>query len=115
MNYVSTQTSITGSADIYPLSMSASSRSLQSDFVNLVCIAVLANSVFTLPTSISTSSSSVSLNEGLQLSRQKREQWESAANFATELYKRSISLSEDDSKLWREILDSQLKPGFPDF
>jgi ribosomal protein S10 len=64
-----------------------------------------------LPTSIPTSSSSVSLNEGLQLSRQKRENWESAADFATELYKRSISLSEDDSKLWREIVNSQLKPG----
>jgi hypothetical protein len=47
MNYVSTQTSITGSADIYPLSRSASSRSLQSDFVNLFCVAVFANSVFT--------------------------------------------------------------------
>ncbi len=115
MNYTSTQTSITGFSNIYPLSRSASYRSLQTDFVNLVCVAVLANSVFTLPTSVPTSSSSVSLNEGLQLSRQKRENWESATNFVTELYKRSISLDEDDSKLWREIVDSQLKPGFPDF
>jgi hypothetical protein len=115
MNYTFAQTSITGNTDIYPLSRSASYRSLPIDFVNLVCVAVLANSVLTWPNSIPVSSSSVSLNEGLQLSRPKREQWESVANFATELYKRSISLSEDDSKLWREILDSQLKPGFPDF
>jgi hypothetical protein len=36
-------------------------------------------------------------------------------DFAIELHKRSFSLSEDDSKLWRKVIDSELKPGFPDF
>lgn len=41
--------------------------------------------------------------------------WLATTDFATELEKKSVSISEEDAKQWREIILSELIPDFPDF
>jgi hypothetical protein len=67
--------------------------------------------IYTIPV---VSPSSASVSDGKNLSY--RTSLEAALNeLAVELQSRSKSLSSEDSILYREMIQSELKPGFPDF
>ncbi|MBW4450752.1 MAG: hypothetical protein KME38_28985 [Spirirestis rafaelensis WJT71-NPBG6] len=121
MTCFSTTNSATFFTEVYPVSKTGSSQNfsiLGQCLTPLVLAASVATSSATMPVSRLIFNSAVSVEDNLQVrqnNQTKVSEQEAIAMFATELQRKSISLSAEDSKLWREIIASQSELGFPDF
>jgi hypothetical protein len=84
----------------------------------LVLAATVMFSSVTMPVSIPVSDLAISIQGNAiipPIYQEMMRKKETLAIFATQWQERSISLSYEDSRLWQEILEAELKPGFPDF
>ena len=84
----------------------------------LFLAATVANSSTTMPIRSLIFDSAVSVEDNIQIPQIYQKtitKQEAIVMFTTKWQERSMSLSYEDSKLWKEILASQSEQGFPDF
>jgi len=84
--------------------------------VTAMAIAISLNTAITIHPDINNYfDAAVSTNRNTAVPPEETDQQESLTSFALELQRRSISISEEDSKLLREIVSREQQPGFPVF
>lgn len=116
MSFSVSNTSVTNEPNVYILSGTESYNNFQTGIAKFVLAAALVTSASTLLVPPFSQNSAVSYNlESTQARGKRKKSSEAIIDFAMELQKRSISLGENDAKLWRQIIVAQSQPGFPEF
>ncbi|MBE9260075.1 hypothetical protein [Dolichospermum sp. LEGE 00246] len=103
---------------VYKTGSSHNFKILEQCLTPLFLAATVATSSTTMPIRSLIFDSAVSVEDNIQIPQIYQKtitKQEAIVMFTTKWQERSMSLSYEDSKLWKEILASQSEQGFPDF